>query len=91
MSQALKTNSALLTLKYAAPRLKSDCQQPLTHHFDSFVCSLSLNGLEADAAKNLSEGLKANSTLQTLEYAANHPSCPHITDTQVSSAADRML
>ena len=46
------------------------------------------NGMGKDGAKHLAEALKANSTLQTLEYAANRPSCPHITDTQVSAAPD---
>jgi len=35
LSEALKTNSTLQTLKYAAPHLKSYCQQPLTPLFDS--------------------------------------------------------
>ena len=32
-----------------------------------------LNRLDAEAAKHLAEGLKTNSTLQTLKYAAARP------------------
>ena len=91
LSEALKTNSTLQTLKYAAPHLKSYCQQPLTPDQHSpllLAHSLARNEIQDAGAKALGEALTTNKSLTSLEYATSCPSSPHITDTQVSAAAD---
>ena len=84
LGKALKTKSALQTLKYAAACLQCYCPQPLTvlvssslHRVHStLVCSLSFNNLDAEAAKHLSEGLQANKGLTLLKYARPPLTCP---------------
>ena len=56
----------MMPLKFARLR----CQRPLTPSF-RFPHSLQRNQLDAEAAKYLSEGLKENEALTSLEYAAS--------------------
>ena len=75
LGEALKTNSTLQTLKCAAT-----CSNPssvLSAASDAacstLLRSLEENNLQAEGAKHVSEALKVNTTLQTLEYAAAPP------------------
>ena len=70
ISEALKTNSTLATLRYVAAHLVPYCQYPLTCAFCSrstLARSMRVNSIGPEGAKHISEALKTNSTLQTLE------------------------
>ena len=74
----LKVNTTLTDIKYATMRacrfmlaFLAKCQQPLTPN-PACVRSLRNNQLDAEAAKYLSEGLKENTALKELKYAATH-------------------
>ena len=91
LSEALKTNCALQTLKYAAPRLKSYCQQPLTPDQYSPLLpahSLKRNQIQVQGAEALGEALTTNKSLTSLKYVASRPSSPCIINTKVSAAPD---
>ncbi len=49
------------------------CQQPLTVPRRALLRSLRSNMLPAEGARYVAEALKTNSTLHTLEYAADRP------------------
>ena len=72
LAEALKMNTALQTLKYAASPSFSCCQQPLTLNL-TVVCSLFNNSVGPEGAESLGEALKTNSTLKELKYAP--PAC----------------
>jgi hypothetical protein len=73
LAEALKTNSALQTLEYGAapplPKLSAASDAACS----TLLRSLEDNNLQAEGAKHVSEALKVNTTLQTLEYAAAPP------------------
>ena len=70
-SEGLKQNKALTSLKYAASHCLPTVSTP--RHCDGVLFgSLRYNRLNAEAAKHLSEGLKQNKVLTSLEYAASH-------------------
>ena len=71
LAEALKANSMLQTLKYAATQLAPYCQQPLTLWF-GFVHSLANNNLtnygsDMSGVIKLAEALKTNSCLRELK------------------------
>ena len=72
LAEALKMNTTLQTLKYAAPHPCPCCQQPLTLNL-TVVFSLFNNLVGPEGAESLGEALKTNSTLKELKYAP--PAC----------------
>ena len=72
VAEALKINTTLRALKYAAARPPHYCQQPLTLNL-TVVCSLFNNSVRPEGAESLGEALKTNSTLKELKYAP--PAC----------------
>ena len=71
MVEALKTNSTLVELKYAASHPSPLCQQPLTCLIEILVCSLALNYVGPELGIYMAEALKVNKTLTSVKYAAS--------------------
>ena len=85
VAEALKINTTLKELKYAAAHPPHYCQQPLTPDQHSpllLAHSLVRNEIQDAGAKALGEALTTNKSLTSLEYATSCPSSPHITDTK---------
>ena len=89
VAEALKINTTLKELKYAAAHPPHYCQQPLTPDQHSpLLPAHSLADNEIQDAGAIGEALTTNKSLTSLEYAATRPLAPDITDIKVSAAAD---
>ena len=91
VAEALKINTTLKELRYAAAHPPHYCQQPLTPDQYSPLLpahSLKRNQIQVQGAEALGEALTTNKSLTSLKYVASRPSSPCIINTKVSAAAD---
>ena len=70
LSEGLKANKTLKTLRYADTRRCPTASATLTSSFDSFIGSLGGNKLNVEGAKIMADLLKKNATLTSFGCVA---------------------